>query len=88
VTQNGPFLSGFTPEVTRVATVHVPKIIPTHRDGDRDAVLKTAGHDAPYAVTELTGILSVALKIASYPAIVIAYVWAKDGVDPKVIGML
>ena len=34
------------------------------------------------------GILSVALKIASYPAIVIAYVWAKDGVDPRVIGML
>ena len=34
------------------------------------------------------GILSVALKIASFPALVVAYVWAKDGVDPNVIGML
>jgi len=34
------------------------------------------------------GILSVALKIASFPGLVVAYVWAKDGIDPKVIGML
>jgi hypothetical protein len=34
------------------------------------------------------GILSVALKIASFPGLVVAYLWAKDGIDPKVIGML
>lgn len=34
------------------------------------------------------GILSVAIKISSFPASVVALVWARDGVDPRVIGML
>jgi hypothetical protein len=53
-------------------------------------VLRRAEGDLGFlSMTALSaGILSVALKIASFPVLVVAYVWAKDGVDPKVIGML
>lgn len=34
------------------------------------------------------GILSVAIKITSFAPALVAYVWAKDGVDPRIIGML
>jgi hypothetical protein len=54
------------------------------------SVLRRAEGEFGYLSTTAlsAGILSVALKIASFPMIIAAYVWAKDGVDPKVIGML
>jgi hypothetical protein len=54
------------------------------------SVLRRAEGESGYLSTTAlsAGILAVALKIASYPGLVVAYVWAKDGVDPRVIGML
>lgn len=34
------------------------------------------------------GVLAVAIKIASFPPALVANVWAHDGVDPRVLGML
>jgi hypothetical protein len=51
------------------------------------SVLHRAEGEAGYLSTAVlgAGILSVAIKAASLAAIVVAYVWAKDGVDPKMI---
>jgi hypothetical protein len=53
------------------------------------SVLRRAEGEAGYLSTTVlsAGILSIAIKLASFPATVAAYVWAKDGVDPRVIGM-
>lgn len=40
------------------------------------------------SVVLAAGITSVAIKIASLPGFVAVHVWAKDGVDPRVIGMV
>src|SRR6516225_434192 len=54
------------------------------------SVLRRTEGDVGYLSTTVlsAGILSIAIKLASFPATVAAYVWAKDGVDPRVIGML
>jgi hypothetical protein len=54
------------------------------------SVLHRAEGETGYLSTATlgAGILSVAIKIASFPAIMVAYGWARDGVDPRVIGML
>jgi hypothetical protein len=53
-------------------------------------VIRRAEGETGYLSTTVlsAGVLSVALKIASFPALVAAYVWAKDAVDPRIIGML
>ena len=54
-----------------------------------DILRQTEGASGYLPATVLgAGTLAVALKIASFPAYVVAHVWAKDGVDPRVIGML
>lgn len=53
-------------------------------------VLRRAEGDVAFLSTTVVsaGTLSVALKLASFPGLVAAYVWAHDGVDPRILGML
>src|SRR6516225_3918390 len=53
-------------------------------------IIRRAEGESGYLSTTVlsAGILSVALQIASFPGLVVAYVWAKDGIDPRIIGML
>jgi len=54
------------------------------------AVLRQAEGEFGFLSTTVlsAGILSTTIKIASFAPALVGYVWAKDGVDPRVIGML
>jgi hypothetical protein len=53
-------------------------------------LLRRQEGDSGYLSTVVlaAGITSVAIKIASLPGVVVVHIWAKDGVDPRVIGMI
>jgi hypothetical protein len=54
------------------------------------SVLRRAEGDLGFLATAAlsAGVVSVAIKLASFPPIVVARVWAQDGLDPRIIGML
>lgn len=54
------------------------------------SLLRRAEGDSGFLSTVAlsAGVVSGAIKLASFPPVVIAHVWAKDGVDPRIIGML
>lgn len=54
------------------------------------SVLRQAEGDRGFLSTVVlsAGILAVAVKIASVPPTLVADLWARDGVDPRVLGML